>query len=173
MKITEDLLLFYGSSEWPSNWNRRGFYVKEIFFPHGEAYMMYCKAMFFQDPVTAQKILNEPDPYKCKQLGLEVSPYVDEAWAANRIRFVRRGLLEKARHHEDVTNALIDSGERLIVEASRSDRIWGIGLNENDPRALDPKQWLGANGLGEGWMWARDRRKEDLAKGPWEYPPRR
>lgn len=35
------------------------------------------------------------------------------------------------------------------MEASPSDKIWGIGLSQNDPRASDRSKWRGTNWLGE------------------------
>jgi predicted NAD-dependent protein-ADP-ribosyltransferase YbiA (DUF1768 family) len=34
------------------------------------------------------------------------------------------------------------------IEASPTDRIWGIGLAANDERAVDPAAWRGLNLLG-------------------------
>lgn len=155
MKTTKDFVLFYGRSEWPSNWHNSGFWVKGIWFANGEQYMMYCKAMFFKDAATAALILAEPDPAKVKVLGQAVKPYVEKEWAANRLRFVRRGLLEKAIQNPKIAVQLLATGNRILVEASPSDRIWGIGLGENDPRALDPDRWQGENLLGQAWMWVR------------------
>ena len=36
-----------------------------------------------------------------------------------------------------------------MVEASPLDRVWGVGLTENDPLADDEKYWLGQNLLGK------------------------
>ena len=162
MKITDEMLLFYGSSEWPSNWNRRGFVVKNIHFRHGEQWMMYCKACHFGDAETGKKILAAKDPKTCKDLGREVTPFDEDDWNLHAPRYVRRGCLEKARQHEDVTRFLMESGKRLIVEASQSDVLWGVGLGENDPRILDPSKWRGKNWLGKAWMEARDIRSAEL-----------
>jgi ribA/ribD-fused uncharacterized protein len=157
MKTTFKMVLFYGQSECYSNWNPTGFTVKGVLFANGEQYMMYCKAMFFKDADTAKLILAEPDPAKVKALGRKVKGYVEKDWADNRLRFVRRGLLEKARQHPEIARQLLATGYRILVEASPSDKIWGIGLSETDPLALDPTNWRGQNLLGQAWMWVRDQ----------------
>lgn len=163
MKTTDKFVLFYGQSECYSNWHKAGFWVKSIYFANGEQYMMYCKAMFFGDAEIAALILDEPDPGAVKVLGRKVKGYVDELWAENRLRFVRRGLLEKARQHPGIKVQLLATGDKILVEASPSDIIWGIGLRETDPRALDPAQWRGENLLGQAWMWVREQlRNEEL-----------
>jgi predicted NAD-dependent protein-ADP-ribosyltransferase YbiA (DUF1768 family) len=43
----------------------------------------------------------------------------------------------------------------VLVEASPDDDTWGILLAEDDPRALDPAQWLGRNLLGYALMEVR------------------
>jgi ribA/ribD-fused uncharacterized protein len=165
MKTTDKMVLFYGQSECYSNWHKSAFWVKGIYFDNGEQYMMYCKAIFFGDTDAAWKILAEPDPAKVKGLGRAVQGYVDEKWAENRLRFVRRGLLEKARQHPGIKVQLLATGDRILVEASPSDVIWGIGLRETDPLALDPANWRGENLLGQAWMWVREqlRMEERLA----------
>ena len=52
---------------------------------------------------------------------------------------------------------LLSMGDKEFVEASPYDKIWGIGLDENDVRCLDKSQWQGKNWLGEAIMEVRDR----------------
>lgn len=52
---------------------------------------------------------------------------------------------------------LVGTGTRVLVEASPLDRVWGIGLAADDPRAADPAAWRGLNLLGFALMEARDR----------------
>lgn len=43
---------------------------------------------------------------------------------------------------------LKQTGARILVEASPVDRIWGIGLAQDDERATNPNLWRGLNLLG-------------------------
>lgn len=52
---------------------------------------------------------------------------------------------------------LLGTGERVLVEASPMDRVWGIGLATADERAADPARWRGLNLLGFALMETRDR----------------
>ena len=51
---------------------------------------------------------------------------------------------------------LLATGKRIIVEAAPTDRIWGIGLAEDDRRALDRSEWRGQNLLGFALTRVRD-----------------
>jgi hypothetical protein len=47
------------------------------------------------------------------------------------------------------------TSDAVLAEASPTDRVWGIGLEEQDPRAIDPRLWQGLNLLGFSLMRAR------------------
>lgn len=52
-----------------------------------------------------------------------------------------------------------------FVEASPSDRIWGIGLATTDDRIFDKSQWLGQNLLGLALNAAQRQIIDSLADG--------
>ncbi|MCB1812078.1 MAG: NADAR family protein, partial [Candidatus Competibacteraceae bacterium] len=63
----------------------------------------------------------------------------------------------KFSQHEALGEFLRNTNQRILVEASPKDRIWGIGLAANDPRAENPNLWKGLNLLGFALMEVRGR----------------
>ncbi len=48
-------------------------------------------------------------------------------------------------------------GDRILVEASPVDKIWGIGLAADHTDAMFPEKWPGLNLLGIALMEVRSR----------------
>jgi len=140
-----------------SNWYPSKFTHNGINFTRGEQYMMYQKAMLFGDSEVAQAILLTDNPKEQKDLGRLVRNYDDAKWAAVRVDVMVEGLFEKFNQNEYLKQALLDTGDTEIVEASPYDRIWGIGWAEEDPEAQDKSKWRGQNLLGIVLMKVRDK----------------
>ncbi len=51
---------------------------------------------------------------------------------------------------------LLQTGDRILVEASPADPLWGIGLAEDHPDASSPHKWPGLNLLGFALMAVRE-----------------
>ena len=51
---------------------------------------------------------------------------------------------------------LKNTNNRILVEASPVDKIWGIGIAQNDKNAQIPYYWNGLNLLGYALMETRD-----------------
>jgi len=140
-----------------SNWYPSKFTHNGINFTRGEQYMMYQKAMLFGDSEVAQAILLTDNPKEQKDLGRLVRNYDDAKWAAVRVDVMVEGLFEKFNQNEYLKQALLDTGDTEIVEASPYDRIWGIGWADEDPEAQDKSKWRGQNLLGIVLMKVRDK----------------
>ncbi|WJK40720.1 NADAR family protein [Solwaraspora sp. WMMA2056] len=143
-----------------SQWSPIGFTVDGVGFATAEHYMMWRKAILFDDRAMAQRILAAPHPRAAKVLGGRVAGFDQRTWNAHRVPIVVAGNLAKFSQHPDLGAYLLGTGERVLVEASPMDRIWGIGLTRDDPAAADPTRWRGLNLLGFALMQVRDTLRE-------------
>jgi len=109
---------------------------------------MYQKAMLFGDEIQAQKILKELKPEKHKELGRGVRNFDSDKWEAAKYEIVCNACYLKFTQNPNLLLDLLKTGDRILVEASPSDRIWGIGMGENDYGVEDEKNWKGENLLG-------------------------
>ncbi|GAB1310054.1 NADAR domain-containing protein [Madurella fahalii] len=151
-----------------------------IIYHTAEHYMMYQKAILFDDATIAAQILSTPqdDPRGVKALGRKVSNFDDSKWNKNRLEIVRRGNLLKFTRPADkedgkwiagdgrsLKEMLLGTGEKELVEASPMDRIWGIGFGARRAGEVGRERW-GLNLLGKALMAVREELvKEEVAKG--------
>jgi ribA/ribD-fused uncharacterized protein len=126
-------------------------------FASAEHYMMAHKAWLFGDAAIADRILAAGHPAQAQKLGRQVRGFDHATWEAERFGIVVRGNLAKFGQDPEALAFLLATGDRVLVEASPRDRIWGIGLAEGDPEAASPATWNGLNLLGFALMEARAR----------------
>lgn len=138
-----------------SQWWPCTFVVDGRSFASAEHYMMWRKALLFDDVSTAARVLAASSPGEAKALGRQVSGFEDAVWVSARLEIVVAGNLAKFSQDPALRSYLLGTGSRVLVEASPLDRVWGIGLAADDPRALDPSSWRGLNLLGEALMEVR------------------
>lgn len=155
MRKTEHMTLFHGAGDFLSNWHPAVFTYRGRQFNCVEQFMMFAKAKMFGDEGAADKIMATTDPRKQKAMGRNVQGYDDALWAAKRLNIVTVACREKFSQNPALLAQLLATKDTIIVEASPYDKVWGIGVGENDPRALDPSKWLGLNLLGEALMKVR------------------
>jgi hypothetical protein len=138
-----------------SQWWPAPFTIDGIRYASAEHFMMAEKARLFGDEETRQAIMATSTPARAKALGRAVGGFDEGVWAQQRYAIVVRGNLAKFGQNPELRDFLCETGTKVLVEASPVDRVWGIGLAADDPRALDPAQWLGLNLLGFALMQAR------------------
>ena len=124
------------------------FRVDGVRYPTAEHWMMAAKARLFGDRMTERAILEAAHPKKAKSLGRQVSGFESSVWERHAVEIVIEGNLAKFQQNRDLREYLLSTGDRILVEASPDDKIWGIGLHESDRRAGDPTEWPGNNLLG-------------------------
>ena len=118
-------------------------------FNCAEQYMMACKATFFGDFTTRAAIMKSKNPKDQKKLGRSVSGFDKEAWEAVAEGFVYIGNEAKFTQNPDLYKYLMSKGDKILVEASPYDDIWGIGLSEEVAKVTPADQWPGTDKLGK------------------------
>lgn len=152
MKITDKYVFFY--KDWPSNFQRTKIFVKingkQHIFTSTEQAFMYEKAMFFNDYEIANLIYHNDNPNECRKLGRQVHGYNDEEWSKVRYVIFYKYNLLKYTQDQKLQEKLLDPkfDNKIFVEASPIDRIWGIGYSEDDNRIEHNESSWGKNYLG-------------------------
>lgn len=143
-----------------SNWYKADMVIDNIVFCCCEQYLMYRKALLFNDLDIAKKILASNDPKEMKALGRQVSNFDTVTWEANRDSIMEKAVLAKFMQHPDLWKQLDMTEDNIIAEASPLDRIWGIGIGANNKDLQYISKWRGLNLLGKAIMKARQTIRE-------------
>ncbi len=95
------------------------------------------------DPAWAARIKRARSPHEAKKLGWQHT--IDsKQWDDVRVQIMRELLRTKAYQHKDVSDALIATGTKAIIEKGAGNTFWGIGKN-----------LTGKNTLGKLWIQIR------------------
>lgn len=140
-----------------SQWWVANFKVADVTYASAEHWMMAEKARLFADNDLLTRILEAPSPAEAKKLGREIRGFVPDIWEEQKYDIVVQGNLHKFSQHPDLAGFLLATNERVLVEASPVDTIWGIGLAADAADAEHPERWKGANLLGFALMEVRDQ----------------
>ncbi|MGP4085263.1 NADAR family protein [Streptomyces sp. KR55] len=140
-----------------SQWWPSPFTVGEVEYATAEHWMMAAKARLFEDAEAERGVLAAAHPAQAKKAGRLVRGFDESIWKRERFGIVVEGSVHKFGAHADLREYLLNTGERVLVEASPVDRVWGIGLAADDEAASDPERWRGPNLLGFALMEARER----------------
>ena len=128
---------------------------------------MWYKAVFFGDDDAVVAIIDHAaarrHPSEVKELGRQIVGYNDKAWTTVREGFMTYVNLLKYQQNPDLATQLKATGDRIIVEASPVDAIWGVGLDieaaakhaESTTFMGAAIKWPGQNLLGKSLMTVR------------------
>ena len=162
---TNDFIFFWGHTSAKSGeitqtclsqWWKCTFIENDITFCCAEQYMMYQKALLFEDHTIAQEILKSKSPKKIKELGRLVKSFDSKIWDEHKAEIVLRGNILKFSQNPELKKYLLGTGDKILVEASPYDRVWGIGMRAGSGGNCEPQRWKGQNLLGFLLMEARD-----------------
>ena len=147
MRITDKHVFFWEGVF--SQWHKAPMTIDGIEYNSCEQYMMHQKALLFDDEIIADLIMQEKNPREQKKYGRMIKNFDKALWDKNCLAIVYEGNLAKFKQNNDLRAVLLLTDNRIMVEASPLDHIWGIGLDENAEGIDDPSYWLGLNLLGQ------------------------
>lgn len=160
--ITDKYIFFYNGIF--SQWYPVDFSVNNVGYNCAEQYMMAGKATLFKDWDSYDKIMATDDPGTQKSIGKKVKNFDLYLWNTVAKTIVYKGNEAKFTQTPDLLNQLLQCENKILVETSPIDKIWGIGLSEDNPIEVltDENKWNGTNWLGE----VLTRLKDDI-RGPY------
>lgn len=139
---------------------------KTFAFHNCEQYMMFQKASLFKDVRIKQKIIQERNPKNIKKLGREVKNFNNATWNKYKEFIVYQGNLLKFSVNEELKTRLLNTGNKVLIETSPFDSVYGIGLdyygcdlNKQQFDLFNVDDWKGSNLLGFALMQVRDELK--------------
>jgi len=168
-EVHPDYLFFWGHTQKSasvidkscfSQWFPSAFAVEGITYPTAEHWMMAKKALLFEDKENCELILQTAEPAAVKKIGRSVKNFDSIIWETKAYELVVEGNLHKFSQHKNLKEYLIQTGDKIIAEASPVDFTWGIGLSKGNPAVYNPLQWKGTNLLGFALMEVRDQLKK-------------
>lgn len=154
----EKYVFFWGGVY--SNFYPCSFILDNVKYNCSEQYFMAQKSLYFNDKDAYDKIMKASTPMEQKKIGRTIKNFDPEIWGKVSKDIMYNGVYGKFSQNPNLLKELLSNGDKEYVEASPQDKIWGIGLRENDPRAWDKKHWLGTNWLGQ----TLDRVRKELTK---------
>lgn len=171
----ENKLFFFGLKSPFSNFHPAKFHFDGDWFISSEQFIMFKKALLFRNGFLMDEILafnQKPLATKflngeissadiiqndelcqewktmmteIKHLGRTVQNFNKPVWAFLRKDAVFPGIEAKFIQNPELKTALLNTGTKMMVEASPYDKEWGIGLNQHNAMLIPEEHWLGTN----------------------------
>ncbi|MDE6679302.1 MAG: NADAR family protein [Ruminococcus sp.] len=143
-----------------SQWYDCKFTVDGVKYSTAEQYMMSQKALLFGDFETHKEIMSAKHPKQFKALGRKIRNFNEKVWNEKKTAIVIKGNYAKFSQNPELKKFLLVTNNRVLVEASPYDKIWGIGMSADSIGINNPLNWKGENLLGFCLMEVRDMIEE-------------
>lgn len=130
-----------------ASYSKHGFDLEGDHWPSAEH---YYQAMKFEPGALRESIRDADHPAEAHEIAERNKKAVRKDWKKVREVMMTRAVYIKCRTHEDVTEALLATGEQKIAENSQYDYYWGCG-----------RDGRGHNTYGKVLMAVRDKLREE------------
>ena len=85
---------------------------------------------------------------KAKEIASRLPRHMQKDWHSIKIGVMEEVLSQKITSCDEFKNSLINSGNKRLVEAVKSDRYWSCGLNPKEASTTKSEYYLGENIFG-------------------------
>lgn len=152
----EEAFLFHTGWSVFSNFHVTPFIVNGQRYLTVQQFYEATKARHFKDVDAEMAILKCRSARKCKLLGRTVRNFNYQEWLMIADEVMSTAIKEKFMQNTKCREALLNTGKKLIAEASEYDANWTTGLNIDDDDVKDRNKWQGENKLGKILMEVRN-----------------
>ena len=135
--------------------------INGIQYNCSEQYIIYIKCLMFDwgNNILFNKILNETNPKNFKQYEREINNFNELIWNKNKYYIMCDAINKKFSQNKYIKDKLYMTKDKILYQACKNDRIWGIGYTKKTALNIDPNKY-GENLLGEALMRYRDKNPE-------------
>ena len=123
------------------------------------------------DSTSLASIMATRKPDDAKKLGRQIKPWNEELWQKVRSGTICKGTELKFSQNSILRDALLQTGDATLVEASPYDRIRGVGISVADAEAGVPWQGMSLLGLALEHVRGKLRREDAAAETPLGITP--
>lgn len=112
----------------------------------------YFQGMKFEDPAYRARIMTAKSSREARRLGRRNRKGLRADWSRVREVVMTRGIYVRARTWPVIAQALLDTGDKVLVENSQYDYFWGCGRDRR-----------GENRYGQVLMNVRERLRSEAS----------
>jgi ribA/ribD-fused uncharacterized protein len=154
-KKRDNVVTFWGKKDYLSNFYPSPFTVGGVEYPNNETYFMKMKQERYEpkNKNLGQQILDTDNPADVKKLGRKIKNFDEDDWSKVRYKVMKKGLKYKFKQNPKLMKKLLSTGDKLLVEASPYDKVWGVGLTAAQVKRGE--KFNGKNLLGKALMEIR------------------
>ncbi len=134
-----------------SNFDKCTTKIGNMTFKTSEHGYQWFACMEHMDADIAEKVYHAKSPLDAKRLAANVKMQNSKVWSIFFLRYdiMKKVLIGKATSSKRFSDALLDSGDKLLVECSATDLYWGSGLDLHLTSTTNPEYYPGLNKLGQ------------------------
>ena len=107
------------------------------------------KARLFGDQEAVVAIQKEPSPAKQKRIGKTIKNFDLDQWKTRAEELIIPGLLSKFQQVDECKKMLLQTANRLLIEASPHDAFFGVGIPLHSPAIWTTSSFEGRNVMGK------------------------